>query len=63
MAADTFFSVPAFVRAHGKTVRGFISKKEWDDPLNMPEYKFFAVLNLKNHDVIKGKTSDHWIAS
>jgi hypothetical protein len=30
MAADTYFSVPAFVRAHGRTVRGYVSR-EWED--------------------------------
>ena len=46
LAADTFFSVPAFVRANGRTVRGYIG--------NDGEGCYFrAYTYRKNHDAIK----------
>jgi hypothetical protein len=44
-AADTFFSVPAYVKANGKTVRGYLTS---DNDV----YKFRAYLYCKNHAAI-----------
>lgn len=45
-AADTFFSVPAYVKAFGKTVRGFVTNEDG-------EPQFVAYRYRKNCDVIK----------
>lgn len=48
MHGDTFFSVPAFVKAHGKTVRGFVTGTE-------EGLKFVAYTYRKNHTAIPTK--------
>lgn len=48
-AADTWFSVPAYVKANGKTVRGYVSSNE--DGL-----EFRAYLYRKNHSAIVAGT-------
>ncbi len=44
MAADTWFSVPAFVKANGKTVRGYVTGSETE-----PKLEFRSYLYRKNH--------------
>lgn len=46
LAADTFFSVPAYVKANGKTVRGYYSA-------DSDGAKFHAYTYRKNHTAIK----------
>lgn len=45
---DTFFSIPATVRAHGKSVRGYVTGIETD---GKPDYEFRPYLYCKNHVV------------
>lgn len=54
MDGDTWFSVPARVRAHGKTVAGYISGREKTPECNA-EYVFHAYLYRKNAGVIQGR--------
>lgn len=56
--ADTFFSVPARVRANGKTVTGYISVLSRDgyDTVTADDpavYHFTAYLYGKNHNAIR----------
>ena len=46
--ADTYFSVPAYVHAYGKTVRGYVGSED-GEPV------FHAVTCCKNHVVFTGK--------
>ena len=48
-AADTFFSVPAFVRVKGKTVRGYVGSDE-------SGLHFRAYLYCKNHAAIVARS-------
>ena len=50
MAADTWFSVPAYVKANGKTVRGYYTSDDTGP-------QFHAYLYRKNHGAIARKES------
>ena len=54
--ADTFFSYPAQVRANGKTVTGFVAKRERPD--GKEDYQFIANSNGKNASVLSSEVAD-----
>jgi len=45
---DTFYTMPARVKAYGKTVSGFVTGYEQD---GQPDYKFIPYSYGKNHSV------------
>lgn len=47
IVADTYFSIPAAVSYKGKTISGFITGGESDNP----EYRFIPYKYLKNGDI------------
>jgi hypothetical protein len=47
-ASDTFFSVPAYVKAKGKTIRGYVTGIDPEENNGM-KYSFRAYLYRKNH--------------
>lgn len=51
LASDTYFSVPAYVYAKGKTVRGYISGAVFDD--GTTGYEFRAYTYCKNHSAVE----------